>query len=212
MTVQREMPKYQCHKQVWALKIAEVRQAPADQPAAHEGGDWLLVPTDSSYSPIVVGHDEFVLKHRPKAGGYYVVYEDGYASYSPAEAFEDGYVLLGNSKVAVGVGGATYHNPEAAYHDAEEAECVSMALDKAGVPRCEASGLSLSLWGRVCQLAIAPEGWLLAPTEPTKDMCEAGAIVPVKNCQSEAAWIGDIYRAMLAVAPRSRGAIGDREE
>lgn len=27
----------------------------------------------------------------PAAGGYYVVYEDGYQSYSPAKAFEDGY-------------------------------------------------------------------------------------------------------------------------
>ena len=47
------------------------------------------------------------------------------------------------------------------------------------------------------------EGWKLVPMEPTKDMCEAGAIVPVKNRQSEAAWIGDIYRAMIAAAPNS---------
>ena len=47
----------------------------------------------------------------------------------------------------------------------------------------------------------APEGWQLVPVEPTKDMCEAGAIAPVKNRQSETTWIGDIYRAMLAAAP-----------
>lgn len=101
---QIEMPKYQCHKKVWALKIAEVKQVPADQPAVHKRGDWLLVPTDSRYSPIAVGHDEFVLKHSPKAGGYYVVYEGGYASYSPAEAFEGGHILISNSNVAVGNG------------------------------------------------------------------------------------------------------------
>lgn len=29
-----------------------------------------------------------------KVGGYYVVYEDGYESWSPAEAFEKGYTLI----------------------------------------------------------------------------------------------------------------------
>lgn len=34
-------------------------------------------------------------KHKPQAGGYYVVYEDGYKSFSPAEAFESGYTRVG---------------------------------------------------------------------------------------------------------------------
>lgn len=88
---QAEMPRYQCHKQVWALKIAEVQQAPADQERAHAGGDWYLVPEDKTYAPILVGHDEYVRKHNPQPGGYYVVYEDGYKSYSPAGPFESGY-------------------------------------------------------------------------------------------------------------------------
>lgn len=50
-----------------------------------------------------------------------------------------------------------------------------------------------------------PEGWQLVPAEPTDGMCEVGAIVPVKNRQSEAAWIGDIYRAMLAASPKPEG-------
>ena len=33
-------------------------------------------------------------RHKPKAGGYYVVYDDGYKSYSPAKAFEEGYVRI----------------------------------------------------------------------------------------------------------------------
>ena len=33
-------------------------------------------------------------KHKPHAGGYYVVYDDGYKSFSPAKAFEEGYRLL----------------------------------------------------------------------------------------------------------------------
>jgi hypothetical protein len=33
-------------------------------------------------------------KHRPQVGGYYVLYEDGYHSFSPAPAFESGYSLI----------------------------------------------------------------------------------------------------------------------
>lgn len=36
----------------------------------------------------------YVQKHAPKAGGYFVAYEDGYKSWSPAEAFESGYTRL----------------------------------------------------------------------------------------------------------------------
>jgi hypothetical protein len=34
------------------------------------------------------------MKHSPEAGGYYVQYKDGYTSFSPAEAFEEGYTRL----------------------------------------------------------------------------------------------------------------------
>jgi hypothetical protein len=30
----------------------------------------------------------------PSVGGYYVVYDDGYKSYSPSEAFEGGYTKI----------------------------------------------------------------------------------------------------------------------
>jgi hypothetical protein len=33
-------------------------------------------------------------KHTPACGGYYVKYADGYASFSPAKAFEEGYAPL----------------------------------------------------------------------------------------------------------------------
>ena len=37
---------------------------------------------------------EYVAKHKLEVGGYYVVYEDGYKSFSPASAFESGYTPL----------------------------------------------------------------------------------------------------------------------
>lgn len=88
-----EMPRYQSHKKVWALKIAGIGQAPSDQDKQHEGGDWHLIPEESGYAPIVVGHD-YMLKHAPEVGGYFVHYEDGYKSYSPASAFESGYTRI----------------------------------------------------------------------------------------------------------------------
>lgn len=89
----REMPRYRCHKEVWALKINDVQQAPANQEALHAGGDWVVTPEDDGYAPFPVGYDWYV-RHNPQAGGYYVVYKDGYQSYSPALAFEEGYTRL----------------------------------------------------------------------------------------------------------------------
>jgi len=57
---------------------------------------YFLVPARSeSYGDIEVSRD-WMLKHNPTPGGYYVVYNDGYASFSPAEAFETGYELIDN--------------------------------------------------------------------------------------------------------------------
>ena len=92
---QREMPRYQCHKKVWALKIEAVLRD--SQIAAVEGretdGSATLVPSDTAYAPFKVDA-AYVRKHNPQAGGYYVVYEDGYTSFSPAEAFESGYTMI----------------------------------------------------------------------------------------------------------------------
>ncbi len=71
------MPRYYGTKQVWALKIAEV-----------SGG--ALRPELRHFATIFQTPD-WIARHRPEAGGYYVTYPDGYASYSPAEAFEAAY-------------------------------------------------------------------------------------------------------------------------
>lgn len=89
---QREMPRYRCHKNVWALKIRSIQQAPADCPSP-DGGSWRITPENTDYAPFDVPHAWYD-KHRPQEGGYYVVYSDGYNSYSPAKAFEDGYSLI----------------------------------------------------------------------------------------------------------------------
>lgn len=72
-------PTYLCHKNVQAFKIERVV-------------DNILVPVGGL--PDLPVTWAWMQRHMPKAGGYYVQYEDGYASYSPAEAFESGYSLV----------------------------------------------------------------------------------------------------------------------
>jgi len=80
-----EMPRYRCHKEVHALKIEKVVRM------NDESG--VLYPMDKRYGDFEVD-TAYMQKHDPRAGGYYVVYADGYTSFSPAEAFEDGYTLI----------------------------------------------------------------------------------------------------------------------
>ena len=84
-----EMPRYRCFKEVWALKIKRI-DVIEDGPAVSHG---LITPTDDGYSPFIADH-AYMLKHQPQVGGYYVVYKDGYKSFSPEAAFEEGYTRI----------------------------------------------------------------------------------------------------------------------
>lgn len=90
-----EMPKYKSTKVVHALKIAKIE--PAGKIVFHEGKQLprgaTITPADEVYAPFDVDA-AYVSKHTPKAGGYIVFYADGYKSWSPAEAFEAGYVRI----------------------------------------------------------------------------------------------------------------------
>jgi len=87
-----EMPKYRCHKEVWALKI-KVVHSKNREPNDEDDGQRVLYFENERYAPRVVS-DEYRRKHNPQVGGYYVVYKDGYKSFSPAQAFEEGYSLI----------------------------------------------------------------------------------------------------------------------
>ncbi len=78
------LPEYKCHKVVTAFLIAST------EPMSN--GQIRLVGADPAHA-IIVGSD-YVDKHRPQIGGYYVRYHDGYQSWSPAAAFEGGYTLV----------------------------------------------------------------------------------------------------------------------
>jgi len=91
----REMPRYQLHKKVWALKIKEIvfdyDLAKAED--RETNGSAMITPEEKEFTPFKVDH-AYVSKHQPKAGGYYVVYKGGYKSWSPADAFESGYTRI----------------------------------------------------------------------------------------------------------------------
>lgn len=89
MSASVEMPKYKCHKEVWALKI----QAIEFEANSQESGTATIRPADEGYAPFVASQ-EYMEKHKPHAGGYYVVYAGGYKSFSPADAFESGYTRI----------------------------------------------------------------------------------------------------------------------
>lgn len=86
-TVQRKMPRYKCHKEVWALKIAAIE--------IHEDKSATIAPADDGYAPFKteVGWGER-FKGDESDPGYYVVYADGYKSWSPSKAFEEGYTQV----------------------------------------------------------------------------------------------------------------------
>ena len=89
-TVFSPMPLYQCHKKVRALKIAEIDRDEADKDGRYAV---RIAFVDRRFAPMAISQEYFE-KHNPHEGGYYVVYDDGYKSFSPAQAFEEGYSLI----------------------------------------------------------------------------------------------------------------------
>ena len=90
-TGKHEFPKYSCH--IRAARIVGVE--PLSTPH-------LLLETDpKAFGPPEdvptvqqAVTPEWLEKNKPQAGGYFVVYADGYTSYSPGKAFVDGYTLI----------------------------------------------------------------------------------------------------------------------
>ena len=78
------MKKYRCHKVVQAAKITNIIEAGGSMTLEFDGGEKVWFPPE----------DSFPSRHALEVGGYYVVYEDGYRSFSPAKAFEAGYTLI----------------------------------------------------------------------------------------------------------------------
>lgn len=87
--VEREMPQYVSHKTVWALELATINPLICKLSFAEKG-----------YAPIKVEAEMFA-RYVPVPGDFYVVYADGYKSFSPRKAFLEGYTRAG---VSAGIG------------------------------------------------------------------------------------------------------------
>lgn len=82
-----KLPRWRSHKQVWADRIVESRIH------THGGLDRIDIWTLEGGGTVQVFGSlrSRVPTDRSPVGGYYVLYDDGYESWSPASAFEDGY-------------------------------------------------------------------------------------------------------------------------
>lgn len=98
LSLAEHLGEFKCHKIVRAAKIMAIEPNAMIEEDKH--GQPVGDPSIVGYSIDMEGAGErvaafvsveWVGKHQPKAGGYFVVYEDGYASYSPQAAFENGY-------------------------------------------------------------------------------------------------------------------------
>lgn len=76
-----DLPRWKSHKIVQAAKIVAI------------DGHVLQLEVDGTRVK-VHADTEYLIKHKPQVGGYWVVYDDGYTSWSPAEAFEAGYTRI----------------------------------------------------------------------------------------------------------------------
>lgn len=129
------LPVYRCHKTVGALKIRAVN-------LVNDEGWNLLFFEDRNYPPMQVS-DAYIQKHDPRPGGYFIHYEDGYESWSPADVFEAGYALISP--------GYEPHGPD------PDLGSETAITDETG------AGAGLDLQGAVAQQAAAEEA---APTPP----------------------------------------------
>lgn len=108
-----KLPIYNCHKQVEAFQIAHITAQPKGThddtvPAQQyvliprEGGVMESVPTashteyvlvDKTGEFVAVVDDDYMSRNPVHTGGYFVRYQNGHESFSPEDAFVDGYTL-----------------------------------------------------------------------------------------------------------------------
>lgn len=77
--ISENFQRYKCHKEIAASRISNMQN--------NQDGSALL----SLDNVDLLVDADWNKRHSPMVGGYFVVYSDGYASYSPAKSFENGY-------------------------------------------------------------------------------------------------------------------------
>ena len=77
-----QLPRYKSHKEVQALEI-ECFNDDRSQ----------MYPLDKGQGPVQIEPEMFA-RYQPVRGDFYVVYADGYKSFSPRKAFLEGYTRV----------------------------------------------------------------------------------------------------------------------
>lgn len=98
------MNSYRSHRVVEAAKIVDISReyGPERGATTHmENDEEVKVYGPTQGATLRLEGDEtvkvsvgYLSKHQPSVGGYFVLYEDGYASWSPADVFEAGYTEI----------------------------------------------------------------------------------------------------------------------
>ena len=101
------LPKWRSHKVVEGFKITCIVLDQVPGGAAQLRG--YDIRFDRKLQVLVL--QPYVEKHAPRVGGYFVRYDDGYESFSPAAAFEGGYTSV-DAELA-GAANAGPENPSA---------------------------------------------------------------------------------------------------
>jgi len=90
-----KLPRWQSHKIVHAAKILKVEGTTITLSVPLSAAGYVLTkddPLDENGLLLTVeAAPKMFARYVPVSGDYYVVYDDGYASISPKQAFEDGY-------------------------------------------------------------------------------------------------------------------------
>uniref|UniRef100_A0AB39CE99 Portal protein n=1 Tax=Pseudomonas phage HRDY3 TaxID=3236930 RepID=A0AB39CE99_9VIRU len=117
-----KLPVYKCHKEVEAFKIQSITAQALGTAAGdivppvlvavglNDDGSPRLLPSaqkteyvlaDETGEFSVVVDEDFITRHNVYTEGYFVRYSNGHQSFSPKEAFEEGYTVSEEKRVIV---------------------------------------------------------------------------------------------------------------
>lgn len=183
MNVEREMPKYKSHKEIWALKIKDIifDHELAKKENRENDGSAIITPEEEGYAPFKVD-SAYCRRHNPKTGGYYVVYNDGYKSWSPANAFEKGNTLMSSTKTGIEmfaeerkrqieVEGFTKEHDGDNYDPNELSSAAACYAMNAGDRMAGDDDLFAYVW------PLGLEWWKPTPENRIKELVKAGALL-----------------------------------
>lgn len=89
------LPLYMSHKIVEAMRIDQILVVPgSDVVELTSVMSMATIPVKREWIEQKVPGDDIAEKLSKLVGGYFMKYPDGYTSWSPAKAFEDGYTAL----------------------------------------------------------------------------------------------------------------------